>query len=142
MSDQDFFFDEEETTVTGTTETVKPPAKSGKTPAPAARTSAPKPRAAGPAVAKPAGGSASFFEQQVSITVASLMTVVGLLLGVIVGFLVAPDGGTVTTATPATTATDSSAAAPQLSDEQLSSGALPEGHPDIGSMSTTATTGQ
>lgn len=142
MSDQDFFFDEEETAEAGTKETAKPSAKTESKAAPAARKPAPKP-APKPAAAAPAGGSPSFFEQQVSITVASLMTVIGLLLGVIVGFLVAPDGGTVTTAAPAaTTATDSGATAPQLTDEQLSSGALPEGHPDIGSATTTATTGQ
>lgn len=137
MSEQDFFFDEEETAEASTKETAKPSTKSGSTPAPAARKSAAK-----PATPKPTGGSGSFFEQQVSITIASLMTVIGLLIGVIVGFLVAPDGGTVTTATPTATATDSEATAPQLTDEQLSSGTLPEGHPDISSMSTTDTTGQ
>lgn len=141
MSDQDFFFDEEETTVTSTKETVKPSAKSESKPSPAARKSAPKPTNAKPAAAKPAGGSSSFFEQSVSITIASLMTVIGLLVGVIVGFLVAPDGGTVSTGTPAAT-TDSGTMAPELSEDELSSGALPEGHPDIGSMSTTATTGE
>ena len=141
MSDQDFFFDEEET-VTGAKETAKPSAKSENKVAPAARKAAPRPASAKPAAAKPAGGSSSFFEQSVSITIASLMTVIGLLVGVIVGFLVAPDGGTVSTGTSATTATGTDATAPQLSEDQLSSGALPEGHPDIGSMSTTATTGE
>lgn len=141
MSDQDFFFDEEETTVTGAKETVKPSAKSESKPEPAARKSAPKPASTKPAPAKPAGGSSPFFEQSVSLTIASLMAVIGLLVGVIIGFLVAPDGGTVSTGTPAAT-TGTDAAAPQLSEEELSSGALPEGHPDIGSMSTTATTGE
>jgi len=142
VSDQDFFFDEDETTVTGTKETVKTSAKPESKPAPAARKTVPKPADTKPAAAKPAGGSPSFFEQSVSLTIASLMTVIGLLVGVIVGFLVAPDGGTVATGTPATTVTGSDATAPQLSDDQLSSGALPEGHPDIGSASTTPTTGE
>jgi len=142
VSDQDFFFDDEETTAPASKDAVKPSPKSQTKPAPAARASASKPSSARPAAARPAGGAPSFFEQSVSLTIASLMTVIGVLVGVIIGFLVAPDGATVATGTAATTDTGSSATAPQLSEDELSSGALPEGHPDIGSMSTTATTGE
>lgn len=70
-------------------------------------------------------------EKQVSLTVAALMTVIGLLLGVIIGFVI-PDGGTVSSSGTATPATGSTA--PQLSPEQLDSGELPAGHPPVGDM--------
>lgn len=74
------------------------------------------------------------------MTIAALMTVIGLLVGVIVGFLVAPDSATVSSGTPATsTTTDSGATAPALSEDELSSGAMPEGHPDISSMGASGT---
>lgn len=114
MSDQDFFFDEEET---------EAPAK-------------PEKKASSPGRAKPSAAPAQqqFFQQSVSMTVASLVAVIALLLGVIVGFLI-PRG-------PSTTATDTGAVAPQLSPEQLQSGQLPPGHPDISGMTGgQATTG-
>ena len=145
MSDQDFFFDEEDTAPepksgqdTGAT---KPSANRSQKPAPEARKSEPKPapRAATPRTTASAGAPA-FFEQSVSMTIAVLMTVIGVLIGVIVGFLVAPDSASVTSSTSTTpAATDSGTTAPELSEDELSSGALPEGHPDISSMGATGT---
>jgi hypothetical protein len=118
VSDQDFFFDDEE----------EQPAKDeksgeeGTSAKPAAKKRAPnQAKAASPA-------SASFFDQTVTMAVASLMSVIALLAGVIVGIVIPagndsvppPDGTTIS--------------APQLSPEQLESGSLPQGHPDIGSM--------
>ena len=129
MSDQDFFFDEEEEVA------EKAPKPSSRQP----QKSAPKrsgksepkaaPRGSAAAAAPAAGGS--LIEKQVSLTVAALMTVIGLLLGVIIGFVI-PDGGTVSSSGTATPATGSTA--PQLSPDQLDSGKLPEGHPPIGDM--------
>lgn len=127
MSDQDFFFDEEE----------KPaaPAKGGNTGAKApARAAAPAASATGIA----------FFDQSVSMAVATLAAVCALLLGVIVGYAVKPAAVTVPNTSGA--ATGSGAAAPQLTEEQLGSGQLPAGHPDIGGLqggsgAATGTTG-
>ncbi|MCX8007210.1 MAG: hypothetical protein N3B11_03735 [Coriobacteriia bacterium] len=117
MSDQDFFFDEEEN------ETTKKPEKKAAAGRPAQRTAAP--------AAKP-----QVFQQSVSTTVAALVAVIALLFGVIIGFLI-PKGA----ATPTTTGTG--AVAPQLTPEQLQSGQLPPGHPDISGMTggQTMTTG-
>lgn len=144
MSDQDFFFDEDEDVAA---EASKSSAKSASKAAPA-RSSAPKAAAtqkAAPAAkpaAAPAGGS------QVSLTVAALMTVVGLLLGVIIGFLLPGGGTSATTNTSAPAVSGGTSTAPQLSEDQLTSGELPAGHPPIDSMggsaetSETTTTGQ
>jgi uncharacterized protein YneF (UPF0154 family) len=120
VSDQDFFFDEEE-------QPAKPAsAPKGQAKRPSA-SAAPRPRS-GKGASASVGGS--FFEQNVSMTVASLMTVVGLLVGVIIGFVLAPDNAQ--TASPAASQT-----APTLTEEQLQSGQLPPGHPDISGMTPT-----
>lgn len=136
MSDQDFFFDEEEQVAK---EAPKTSSKSTKAAAPKADKAAPVARKASPAPApRPAGG---IFEQSVSMTVAALMTVIGILVGVIIGFVVAPDGATVSTGTtPTTTGAGATSTAPQLSEDQLNSGSLPEGHPDISSVATDTAT--
>ncbi|MBF4510234.1 MAG: hypothetical protein ISP10_07160 [Aeromicrobium sp.] len=119
MSDQDFFFDEED-------DAQPSPARPAKT---EQRKAAPAPRSTsskGESASSPA-----FFEQSVSMMVAALMAVIGLLVGVIIGFVIAPaDGGSAVPTSPAS----SSAPAPLLSPDQLESGALPEGHPPIDSM--------
>ncbi len=111
MSDQDFFFDDEEQAA------EKPAAKqaSGHQSAPA-----PRPKAVAPASA-----------QSVTVTVAGLIGVVALLVGVIIGILIptgqqeagSPAGGLPSAIQPA----------PPLSDEAMQGG-MPEGHPDIGGM--------
>lgn len=130
MSDQDFFFDEEEETVAPAKQSAKPSTKSSATKSSSAK-SAPAARKSAPVEAAPAAG-AGFFEQSVSMSVAALMTVIGLLVGVIIGFVVAPDGGT------SVSTTGTGAAAPQLSSDQLQSGDLPAGHPDISGMGGSA----
>lgn len=117
MSDQDFFFDEEDEAAAPAAKDPSPAAAKRSQPAPAKR------------AAQPATASPAFFEQSVSMMVAALMTVIGLLVGVIIGFVIAPDGGGTVAPT-----TGSSVPAPQLSPEQLESGELPAGHPPVGEM--------
>jgi len=115
VSDQDFFFDEDEK-----------PAK------PAASKSSPKSSSAKPAAKSapaPSGGI------ELTWTVTALIGVVALLLGVIVGYAI-PKGTDI--ASPDTTATQTGTNAPQLTPEQLSSGQLPAGHPAIGGATSTA----
>lgn len=115
MSDQDFFFEDEER------------------PTEPARASA-KPASGSPAKAATAAPGALATVQTVSVTVAALAAVCALLVGVIIGILIPRSGGVAssrTTLPPATTA-------PQLSPEELGSGELPAGHPDIGGMGGTA----
>lgn len=122
MSDQDFFFDEEDG--------AKPAAKTSAKATAAAKTQSSN---------RPATlARASFFEQSVSMSIAALMAVIALLVGVIVGFVI-PTGG----ATPPVTATAPAAteAAPQLTEDQLSSGDLPAGHPDLSGMTASSSAG-
>jgi hypothetical protein len=138
VSDQDFFFDEEEEEAKPAKSSTKPVGK------PAAK-AAGKPAAAAqarraPAARETAASGGSFFEQSVTMTIASLMTVIGLLIGVIIGFVAAPKGTTTAGGSTATTGTGTTVA-PAISDEQMSSGVLPEGHPDISSMGGVVPTG-
>jgi len=128
VSDQDFFFDEEDD--------AKPAAKGATKPATGSKAaSAPKgSRAPQPAAAS--GGS--FFAQNVSMAVTSLVAVIALLVGLIVGILIPSGSTTPQTVSPAATT------APTLSEDQLNSGELPAGHPPIsdtatGSATTTGT---
>ncbi len=116
MSDQDFFFDEDD-------QPKKDAPKSGgvKKGSGSSRTAA--------AAAAPAA------EQSVSVTVTALVAVVAVLLGVIIGIFVGR--GLATPAVPgvgagATIEGGGATEAPQLTPEQLEGGALPEGHPEIG----------
>lgn len=128
MSDQDFFFDEDERS--------SAPAKAAPS-KPAGKASAARPQQKGATRPQtPAASSGSFFEQKVPLSVASLLAVIGLLLGVIIGVLVAPGRGGADIGSPTGTS-----AAPPLSSEQLQSGELPPGHPDISGMTGTETTG-
>lgn len=114
MSDQDFFFDEDEKAA------EKPAKRAGKS---AATKSA-------PAKAAKAAPAQSSMGVELTWTTTALIAVVTLLLGVIIGYAI-PKGATVseTATTPPGTV-----AAPQLSPEQMQSGELPEGHPDIGAV--------
>jgi hypothetical protein len=112
VSDQDFFFDEDEQSA------QKPAAKA----APAKGT-APKATASAPAASA----------QSVTITVAALIGVVALLAGVIVGILLPVNiGSSVPAPSTGIGTTTGGQAAPQLSPEQLQGGQLPAGHPQIG----------
>jgi len=110
--DQDFFFDEDE----------KPQEK----PEPKKASSTAKKQVQTPSRPATAAG-----ERTVTMTVASLIGVVALLAGVIIGILIPTGGNSV----PAPTQNvGTGVPAPQLTPEELESGQLPEGHPDIGSM--------
>lgn len=116
MSDQDFFFDEDEAPAKETA-----PKKAGSSDKAAAK-------------AAPAAGAATAV-QTVSMSVAALIGVIALLAGVIIGIVIPVGGGANVPAptgvqTPGAPGGDS--AAPQLSPDQLNSGELPEGHPPIG----------
>ncbi len=114
MSDQDFFFDDDET------------AGDPKAPASAqSKTPVKRPRPAA-AAAAPVG------QQSVTMTVAGLIGVVALLLGVVIGLLI-PTGGTQTTSPATVPAPPPGQSAAPLSPEQLEGG-MPPGHPDIGGM--------
>jgi hypothetical protein len=138
VSDQDFFSEGEETEP----KDDKATKASGKT-APAK--SGPKPASKAPAKATATATKApqpetSFFDQTVTMAMAILLAVVGLLLGMIVGYFVF-SGGAQTTATapdslqtPSTTGTGT--AAPPLTQDQLNAGQLPAGHPKVGGSTT------
>jgi hypothetical protein len=122
VSDQDFFFDEDEAPQAAPKSESKSSAKTtGKSPAPRPRQN----------TSQASGGS--FFEQNVTMAVAGLMTVIGLLVGVIIGYVVAPDA---TGAVSNTGSLGTGAAAPSLTEDQLNSGQLPAGHPDISGMAS------
>lgn len=132
MSEQDFFFDDDESV----------PAKAAPKPAKAA----PKPAKAAKAVAaSPVAPAAApeaqdFFSQSVSMSIAALLAVCALLVGVIVGVML-PVGGSGVGGVGSTSSLPGGALqpAPQLSQEQITNGELPAGHPDIGGGSTAAT---
>ncbi len=117
MSDQDFFFDEEE---------------AAPAPKPRQSRSASRAKSAPAAPERESSGGGSFFAQDVSMSIAALMSVIALLLGVIVGIVIPDQGGSTTTGTTQTS-TEQGAPAPELTEEQLNAG-LPEGHPDISGM--------
>lgn len=120
--DQDFFFDESEPAK----EETKPAAKKS---APAKGSS----KAPAPA---PAG------EQMVTLTVTVLTGVVAVLIGVIIGIFVGRSmAAPVTGAVPTTAGTGTTEQAPQLTNEQMQSGELPAGHPQIGGGASTGATG-
>ncbi len=122
MSDQDFFFDEDE----------KPAPKSGGTKGTAAaKTSSPSQSDAAPVEA-----------QSVTLAVAILIGIIGILLGVVVGLFIGKG-----MAAPAITATTTGAgavapaqSAPQLTEQQIQEGQLPEGHPQVGAGGSAETT--
>ena len=124
MSDQDFFFDEDE----------KPAAKSG----------AKKGSSSGQ-TSSPAPAPVAVDAQSVSLMVAILIGVIGILLGVVVGLFIGKG-----MAAPVITSADNglgagstvaTQTAPQLTQEQIQAGQLPAGHPQVGG-STTPTTGK
>jgi hypothetical protein len=109
VSDQDFFFDEDDQ-----------PAAEDK--APAKKTSTSTKSAAAPA----AVGAA----QSVSMSVAALIGVIALLAGVIIGIVLPVGGGSTGSPAGSFAPPANSAPAPQLSPDQLE-GDLPPGHPPL-----------
>lgn len=121
MSDQDFFFDEDE----------RPAAKTGgKKASTSGKASSPAPR-----------DEALVTAQGVAPIVVVLIGVIGLLLGAVIGLFIGKG-----MATPAGTASNigvpaaSVIPAPQLTEEQLSTGELPSGHPQVGAPTSTDST--
>ena len=119
MSDQDFFFDEDE----------QPAAKA------ADKGKAAPPKA--PAKGAPAKGAKSAPAQasggiELTWTITALIGVVALLLGVIIGYAI-PNSSSVETTGSTTTQQQ---VAPQLTPEEMQSGTLPQGHPDISGMAS------
>lgn len=130
MSNQDFFFDDEQP---ADAPAEKPTGKGAPEPAAASKPAAPAPR---PKTVAPAA-------QSVTMTVAGLIGVVSLLVGVIIGILVpaggaevgSPVGGTM----PGAGTVAPSEQARPLTPEELQGG-MPDGHPDIGGMTGGQTT--
>jgi len=119
VSDQDFFFDEDEQPATKAAEKGK--AAPPKAPAKGA------PAKGGKAAPAQASGGI-----ELTWTITALIGVVALLLGVIVGYSI-PKSSSVGTTGSTTTQQQ---VAPQLSPEEMQSGTLPEGHPDISGMTS------
>ncbi|MDF1543025.1 MAG: hypothetical protein P1P71_07890 [Anaerosomatales bacterium] len=119
MSDQDFFFDDDEA------QADKPAAKSAAKPAGAkARASAPRTKTA----AAPAGA------QSVTMSVAGLIGVVALLVGIIIGILIPTGSPQVTSPSVGVPSMGTGGTqAPPLSEQELQ-GEMPPGHPPIDDM--------
>jgi hypothetical protein len=134
VSDQDFFFDEEPTKPKSDAPAPKSGAsKSGSKPVTSSK-------AEPPAVVP-------FLEQNTIMSVAILIGVVGLLVGLIGGYLLG-SAQTQPAAAPATGAVGTvpsgsdQGGAPVLTEEQLNSGQIPTGHPSItGTGAVTAPSG-
>ena len=123
MSDQDFFFDEDEK-----------PAKSAGKPAPKKAGSSPARSGSGSAASATAAPASA---QSVSMTVAVLIGVIGILLGAVIGLFVGKSMAVPTVASiPSAGGTTSEQSAPQLTPEQLQGGQLPAGHPSVGGAAT------
>ncbi|MEI7814428.1 MAG: hypothetical protein WCJ13_06520 [Coriobacteriia bacterium] len=118
MSDQDFFFDEDEK-----------PAKSGGN-APAKKAGSSPSRTGSKSTASSAGASAQ--GQSVSMTIAVLMAVIGILLGAVIGLFVGKSMAVPSVAGTIGAGAATTQQAPQLTPDQLNSGELPAGHPSVG----------
>lgn len=118
MSDQDFFFDEDEAP-------EQKPAEKAASKGGTARksTAAPSPKKA---ASTPVAG------QTVTMTVAGLIGVVALLVGIIIGIVIPVGGSQPATPQPAMPIQDSGQARP-LSPEEMG-GDLPPGHPPLDDM--------
>jgi hypothetical protein len=143
LSDQDFFFEDEEDDAEKTA-SKKPAAKgassaSKSSPKPAGRPAAKSsPAKAAPAkAAAPQQEQGGFLAQQVSMTVVGLIAVIALLVGVIGGYVL---GGA--SQPPQEAAAPATQQAPTLTQEQINAGQLPAGHPSIsGGAASGAATG-
>lgn len=134
MSEKDFYFDEDDT------EDSKPIEKAkAKEPAEApAEKAAPKARAPKATAERPTPATApvaGLTLQSVSMTVAALIGVVALLVGVIIGmFLPGQQPASGPPPTGDAPAAMGGAPAPQLTEDQLQGGQLPPGHPPLDQM--------
>lgn len=134
MSEKDFYFDEDDTEDSQPIEKAK-----AKEPVEAsAEKAAPKARAPKAAAGRPVAAAAPVAPvtmQPVSMTVAALIGVVALLVGVIIGMFL-PGQQPTATVTPGVppAGMGSGAPAPQLTEDQLQGGQLPPGHPPLDQM--------
>lgn len=126
MSDQDFFFDEED---------EKPAAEQKAVGASTPKAGA---KAAAPSNAEPVFATGSFLDQSVTMSVAALLVVCGLLVGVILGIFVGQSRANSGALSPGIESP--SGQAPQLTPDQLDSGELPPGHPSVGGTATPSET--
>jgi len=124
VSDQDFFFDEEDD--------AKPAAKGGSKAASGSKPAAGSKGARAPQPAAVTGGS--LFTQSVTMAVTSLVAVIALLVGLIIGILIPSGGAAPQSASPTATV------APTLTEDQLNSGQMPAGHPPVGGTTTESAT--
>jgi hypothetical protein len=144
LSDQDFFFDEEPTP-----KADKPAPKGSGRPA-ASKGAAAKPA---PAAAAAAPAPVSVFDSSVSMPIAGMLAVIGLLIGIIGGFLLGQSMAASTVASPdaaipgaastqqgATSGsmTGTGTNAPALTPQQMQQGQLPPGHPQVSGGTNTA----
>jgi hypothetical protein len=156
VSDQDFFFDDDEPKPAKSAKSAKP--TSGKAAASKGKPSGSSGKPAGrkpaaddaPRTSPPSGGT--FMNQSIGMPIASLLVVIGLLVGVIVGFFMGgamqSQGPAVTgtgiisgtgatgTGTTGTGTTGTGTGTPgQLTPDQIQQG-LPAGHPSVPSTTT------
>jgi hypothetical protein len=122
VSDQDFFFDEDD----------KPAKGSGSSPA--KKTGTTTSRSGSSSANRGAAAPASV--QTVSMTVAVLIGVIGILLGAVIGLFVGKSLAVPTVAVAPGAGTSTTQQAPQLTPEQLQGGQLPAGHPSVGGAAT------
>jgi hypothetical protein len=129
VSDQDFFFDEDDSGSAG-----KRAAKGSG----GAKASAVAPAQA----ATPTAAGSSVFDQNITMAVAALLMIIALLIGVILGFFLGQSTAApaVVSTIPAATGTDTGAGASPapLSPEQMNQG-LPAGHVPIDQGAATGT---
>jgi hypothetical protein len=138
MSDQDFFFEDEQEVIEKPKKT-KGGAAAKKAPA----KTAPKKSAK----ASPVDSAAFTFSSIVVVLIAIIALLIGFLVGILLGkSLTPPVQIAPTTSTGASpmggVGTDEGTIAPELDDSQMEEGTLPAGHPDIngtGSDETSAT---
>jgi hypothetical protein len=116
VSDQDFFFDEDE--------------------APAAKAASAV--ASDPAVSTDA---VPFTEQSVTVVIAGLLMVISLLVGAIIGFLMGGSASPVVSGVPAASAPAGATGTEPgpLTNEQIQGG-MPSGHPAVGATDAAGTT--
>lgn len=140
MSDQDFFFDDEDAPSTKDSGSAKP-ADTGKSTGSGKKSGsagARSPKTPQPQAAIAPSASGGIFEQNMTMSVAALLMVIALLVGVIIGFLLGNAMATPATQPSASTAAPASSSGPAPLNQDQISGGLPAGHPEIGATGTTA----
>jgi hypothetical protein len=144
VSDQDFFFDEDDAKPVEKTAPKKPSSSArttGPRKAPASKPSASKPSAR--TTPAPTAETGSFFDQDVNMAIAALLVVCGLLLGMALGLWIGETraaGAVADTGLTAPAAATGGSTAPPLTQDQLNSSQLPTGHPALGGATKPSTT--